>query len=177
MNESVTSGVLGKLTRKSQFDYWSSLPIPIPIYENRTLRVEYDFDPKTDATFLLDADSALTNFLKKRDSDREELSEPLFRECQSFMELIGLKETLETFKEVKSPEPWIIKDIERIEPLVKMSAPHEVWRFIHPQCIHLARTKKNENEITLKLVCKCDWDDEHGFDILYKNGSGLGLIG
>lgn len=177
MKETMYSNLVGTLTREGPiYDYWNSEPIRVPFFDEQRIRAVYACNPVSDPMFITDADAALANFLDKDRGDRAAISEPVFKMCNDFIELIGLKETIELYKGVDAPLDWMVRTIEKQGPLLEMKFPEEIWNFVHAQAVHLVRAAPNgETNMYVQILCECDWDEEHGLQIVFKNG--LQLVG
>jgi hypothetical protein len=61
---------------------------------------------------------------------------------------------------------------------VSIASPHEVWRHVHfgPEAV-VGRRSGGDNGVYISLECACDWEPEHGLQIVFKNGSKVNKVG
>jgi hypothetical protein len=169
------STVVGTLTRDVH-DYWTCAAHPVPFFDGRPLRVVFEVR-RNDESFLVDADAALQAFLQKDSTDREALSEPVFEMCSQFIELTGLEDTVELFRSIEEPEAWHLRVLQREAPLLEIRSPGEIWKFVDPQEILLRRFDDGHGAcVYVQLLCACAWDEEHGIQIVYRNGTDVARI-
>ncbi len=174
MAETLLSTVVGTL-RRDVHDYWIGAAHPVPFFD-RPVRVVFKV-PRNDESFLADADAALQAFLQKNSTDREALSEPVFEMCSQFIELTGLEDTVELFRSLEEPEAWHLRVLQREAPLLEIRSPKEIWNFVDPQEILLRRFDDGRGAcVYVQLLCACAWDDEHGIQILFRNGTDVARI-
>lgn len=152
MKKELISSVIGKLTQDDEFDdWWLSDDIEIPFFDNRKIQVTYsDFTPEEDKTFLSEADKAIGFFLSKGKNDRALISELVFQNCMDFLNAIGYEE--------EDDKLWNIKDA------------HEIWKYVYPKDIYVERRPYNEKGIYVKVTCECEWEREHGLQIVFRQG-------
>lgn len=158
MGNELFSKIIGRLKQNSSFpDWWESDEIETPFFDNKKLTVTYmDLDPKTDVTFIGEADMALSNFFKLNADDRNSFSDLAYKNCMDFLELVGYDEADEQLR--------LIKD------------KNEIWNFIYPNQICLQRRHKNDKDIYVVLDCECEWEKEHGLRFVFKQGKWLTRI-
>ena len=157
-NKEITSKIIGQLKQDDQFpDWWKSEPVEIPFFDNIRLTVTFmDFDPDLDEAFIEEADIALTNFLKLSTDDRDLVSKLAYENFQSFLDIVDFDEVNESLTEIKSI--------------------HEIWNFIHPTEIYVTRRPYKEQDIYIAISCGCDWEEEHGLQLVFRQGRQLTRI-
>lgn len=58
--------------------------------------------------------------------------------------------------------------------LEKLTDPKKVWEYIHPTEIIVTKDRyKKRNGVFIQILCECDWEKEHGLQIVLKNGNEL----
>lgn len=154
----ITSEIIGALFQKDQFnDWWESEPIEIRFFDNKKMKITFmDFLPESDSNFIDEADQALTNFLNLTSKDRNSISELAYKNCMDFLEAVELDEA--------------------DEPLRQMKDHNEIWNFIQPSEIYVTRRPYQEQDIYIQIACECDWEQEHGLQLVFRQGKQLTRI-
>ena len=150
--EEINSQEIGKLIRTEHFDdWWESAPLQIPFFGNSPLKITFtEFAPEHDKEFIKEADQTIKNFLLKNEENKFELSDLVYKNCMDFLNSVG-------YDEMDKPM-WDIKD------------KNDIWKFVHPRDIHVTRRHGGDEEIYLTIICKCDWDKEHGLWVIFRRG-------
>jgi hypothetical protein len=150
MNKEITSTVIGKLRQDDRFpDWWESSAIEIPFFDNQKLKVTFEgFEPEHDNNFVEEADKALTNFLKLTSTDRNSISDLAYKDCIEFLDAIDFDEADEALRQIQNQD--------------------EIWKFIHPTEIYVKRRPYNERDIYVTIACECDWEQEHGLQLVFR---------
>ncbi|MFC4478363.1 DUF6985 domain-containing protein [Flavobacterium chungangensis] len=158
MEKHITSKTIGKLNQNSDFsDWWESTEIKIPFLDNRKLKITFmDFEPEYDKKFIEEADQALTNFLKMNIEDRNLISELAYQNCMDFLDLIEYDEADDSLREIQNTD--------------------EIWEFIYPEKIYISRRYKNDKDVYISIACNCDWEQEHGLQLVFRQGKKLTRI-
>ncbi|SKA44471.1 hypothetical protein SAMN04488128_106411 [Chitinophaga eiseniae] len=150
----VQSKAIGTLRQDDFEDWWTSGEIDIPFWDNQPFTITYtDFNPNEDTMFLEEADVLLSNFLAKTSVDRLAVSGHVYRNCMDFLEAIGFNEDDEVLWNMKSEE--------------------EVWRFVKCTNLYVGREPYEDKGVYLQLVCNCDWEQEHGLQLVYNKDGKL----
>lgn len=152
MGNQITSPILGQLTRDERFpDWWRSEETPIPFFDGKKLPVLFrGLEPDADKSFISAADEALTNFFALGKSYRESISPLVYKNCKDFLEAVGYDEADQAL--------WDIKD------------GNEIWQFVHPSEIYVTRRPCKERDMYVQIACECDWEPEHGLQLVFKQG-------
>ena len=155
MRNQILSQVIGQLTQDETFpDWWKSREVPIPFLDDKKLPIIFmNFEPDTDKTFLSEADQALTNFFTLDRAFRESISYLVYKNCKDFLEAIGFDESDQAL--------WDIAD------------ENQIWKFVHPSEIYVTRRLYAEQDIYVQLACECDWEQEHGLQLIFRQGKKL----
>lgn len=158
MNKEITSKIIGRLKQEDSFpDWWKSQEIEIPFFDNEKLTITFmDFEPENDKTFIDEADHALTNFLKFNLEDRNLVSELVYKNCMDFLDKVEFDEA--------------------DEPLRQINDKNEIWDFVQPTEIYISRRHRRDNDIYLQIACECDWEQEHGLQLVFRQGKKLTRI-
>ena len=94
--------------------------------------------------------------MAKPESDRLLISNLAHENCMEFLNAVE-------FDEADQPL-WNIKD------------KNQIWKFIYPQDIYITRSHDKFEIIYLNLACECEWEQEHGLQLLFKEGEKLTRI-
>jgi hypothetical protein len=158
MNKEITSKIIGQLKQDNHFsDWWTSDEIEIPFFSNTKLPFIFiDYEPEQDKHFIDAADQALENFLKLTISDRNLISELAYRNCMEFLEAVEFDEADNHLREIENP--------------------NDIWDFIQPIEIYIKRRAYQEQDVYVQVICECDWDKEHGLQLVFRQGKKLTRI-
>lgn len=158
MSKEITSKIIGQLTQDDSFsDWWKSTEIEIPFFDNQKLEITLmDFEPEADKTFLDEADQALIHFFNLKNEDRNSISDLVYKNCTDFLEAVEFDEADEALRQIKDP--------------------NEIWNFIEPAEIYISRRHRRDHDIYIQVTCECDWEQEHGLQIVFRQGKQLTRI-
>ena len=146
---------LGELIQNKEFDdWWESLPIEIPFFSGKEIKVIFSgYKPEKDKSFLSEAERVLNNFLKKGEVDRYKLTSDVYKDFQEFIDDVGLEYLGEEIQKIKTKE--------------------EIWNFVYPTCIYIIRRNRRDRDLYLEITCECDWEPEHGLLLVFRQGKSL----
>src|SRR5262245_9449856 len=143
---------IGKVTKDSKFDWYYSEPISVPVLGGKTCRIivqGYDEDQHRE-----EYHAAIANFLSIAPSVLTDAEPHIFLYFQN------------------------IKDEFDDEDIVEIKSPSEVWRHIslgsEPM---VTRRAYGDKGIYVSLECNCDWEPEHGLQIVFKDGLRVNKVG
>ena len=153
----VVSQSLGILFQDSQFeDWWESIPKQVPLL-NETLKFTFmDLIPEGDNQYLEDADAALQNFLAKDESDRNQISELTYQHCLDFLNAVDYGDEDGTLRNLKDR--------------------NDIWDYVYPKEILVARRDRRDEDIYINISCECEWEKEHGLQLVFRQGKRLTRI-
>lgn len=158
MSEEITSKIIGQLTQDDSFsDWWKSTEIEIPFFDNQKLEITLmDFEPESDKTFLDEADQTLIHFFNLKNEDRNSISDLVYKNCTDFLEAVDFDEADEPLRQIKDH--------------------NEIWNFIEPTEIYISRRHRRDHDIYIQVTCECDWEQEHGLQLVFRQGKQLTRI-
>jgi len=158
MSKELISKIIGPLRQDDNFqDWWKSQPFKIPFFDNEMLSITFmGLESENDTTFIDQADMALTNFFRLTAAERISISEIAYKNCMDFLDAVG-------FDEVH-------------DPLMQIKDQREIWKFIHPTDIYVERRPYKEHDIYVMIACECDWEREHGLQLVFRQGKKLTRI-
>ena len=151
------SPLLGPMQHETAGIWRTPKPIPVPYFGGAECSVTYV--PDGDA-FIAEADKLVASFLAKTFHERTKATLYVFNHCKNYLEACGDDdpEVLEMLDHV----PWG----KHIRPMVEMKDPEQVWAFVRLYDIWLAR-EQSDDEDYLSLHCRCEWDEEHGLQLVF----------
>lgn len=139
------SKILGQLTQNEyDTDMFESKPVKIPYFDFKEIVVAF-FEP-THPPQLIASDKVIDNFLHLNSKNKEKDAHLVYKYYKTTLEL-GYTKTLK-IKEVK-----------------------DIWNFVIPSEIII---DSDENgDFYLYVSCGCEWEEEHGLQLVFKNGQTL----
>jgi hypothetical protein len=69
-------------------------------------------------------------------------------------------------------------DIAPEDDFPSVGSPSEIWAFVRfgDEAV-ISRRPNGDNSIYISLECNCDWEPEHGLQIVFKNGAVVNKVG
>ncbi len=125
-------------------DYFESEPYPIPYFNHKKIKI--GFIEALHESYLSEADKVLEIFLKLDSSERIKNSKIVYDYYDKTL-LYGYTNELQ------------IKTIE------------EIWDFVYPSEIIIHWDENGD--FYLCVSCECDWEEEHGLQLVFKDGLNL----
>jgi hypothetical protein len=62
------------------------------------------------------------------------------------------------------------------EEYIQIESPEEVWKHVQFGDEIYVQRRDDDNVIYLSIECECDWEEEHGLQIVFKNGQRINKI-
>lgn len=124
--------------------------VSIPFFNSKNLRFVLVLDNENDERFLSDTDKAIKTFLEKDKNERNEISSLVFENYFDYVNMIG--------EDVGIP---------------KIKTKLSVWRYVYPQEIFIKRRSRRDRDIYLNITCECEWEFEHGLQLVFRQGKKL----
>ena len=53
---------------------------------------------------------------------------------------------------------------------------NEIWTYVYPKDIFVARRDRRDENIYINLTCECEWEKEHGLQLVFRQGRTLTRI-
>jgi hypothetical protein len=139
------SKIAGQLTQDEDFEeWWYSKLIEIPYFQNKGLRIVFT-DAGNENYFKL-AETALYHFMQLSNSTREQHSNQII-------------------------ENYRLNLIFDYTPRLDLKSDKEIWSFVYPKEIFLELNEKGE--VFVLVSCGCEWEEEHGLQLVFKEGQNL----
>ena len=136
------------------FPYKRRKPVPIAVLGGKLCAIcleGYAWDKKKD-----EFDAAIANFLALDASALKEAEEHVFRYYKDY------------------EENWKSCD----DDFVAIESSKEVWRHVRFGSEPVVQRRKyGDKWIYVSLECGCDWEEEHGMQLVFKNGLKISKVG
>ena len=174
------STIIGKLINDPEIAEWSSSKdvvseksIATPFFDGKEISYLFAFEENEELT-IETADTALHNFFNFEPITKQQVAEKAFENWQEFNNAIGYLDGIETYGSVKDRPDWMERSLQNCLWLAKLTSSDKVWEYIHPKeiIVTMDRYKKREG-VYIQILCNCDWEEEHGLQIVLKNGNEL----
>ena len=142
---------LGPLKPHPDVPEWlTSSAVAVPYFDGRELTFTLDSLAESDTA---EVNAAIEAFLRLEPRDRLAAAKYVFANYQAVADSISA-EDLEC-------------DIQSLE---------EVWAHVHPSEVFVSRRSYAERAIYVQITAECDWEPEHGLQVIYRRGSELSRV-
>ncbi|HEU4562804.1 MAG TPA: hypothetical protein VFS20_33550 [Longimicrobium sp.] len=145
---------LGPVTKDDELGWYYGEPMPVPVLDGEMCRIVidgYDDDPNPE-----EFHAAIRNFLSADPRVLEEAEPHIYRYYQDCNAV------------------WEPDDDEYLV----IARPSDVWRHIQfgsePT---VTRRPYGDQRVYVSLECECDWEPEHGLQIVFKEGLRVNKVG
>lgn len=158
MARQIISRIIGPLTQHDQFpDWWESGEVEIPFWGNKRMRITFmDVEPEADPTFVSEADQALMYFLRMGPAERSALSSLVYQNCREFLAEVDNADIDDALRQIRHLD--------------------EIWPFVYPGEIYVTRRPYKDQDVYVLLACGCEWEQEHGLQLVFRQGRKLTRI-
>lgn len=150
---SIVMRSLGTLV-PSQFEDWWTAHALVPLV-GTTLPITFaDFNPDdpTQRGRLAKADAAAAAFLALGPADLAAAAQRVLKHCHEAIDSVG-------------EEDWN-------REMARCTDPQGIWRFVRPTEVFLHHDEGTKR-VYVSLLCKCDWEQAHGLQLVYRDGRKL----
>jgi hypothetical protein len=142
---------LGPLHPDARFpEMLVSSPVRIPYFDGHEMTFTIDGLPDVEAAAI---EAAIHSFLQLGPHDRSVATPYVFQNYRRMVEALG-DEGLD----------------------FEVSEPEGVWQHVHPSEIFVSQRGRRDNLIYLQITAECDWEGEHGLQIVYRRGVELSRV-
>ncbi len=139
---------LGLLTPHTQFPEWLvSEPVPVPCLGGQKMTFTLDDLVEADAA---EAQSAVDAFFALDDAARLAVSPHVFANYRHMADLVGEDDLG-----------------------CRIDTAAAVWAHVQPTEIFVTRRHRRDRALYVQILAECDWEQEHGLQIVYRRGSEL----
>lgn len=143
---------LGEMTKDKELGWYYSKPIPVPMFGGKQCRIVlqgYDEDERKEEFHV-----AIANFLSGSPAVLREADEPLFRYYKDF-------------------EKWWLEDHKK-----PIKSANELWKHVRLGSEPMVtRRSYGDKGVYISVECGCDWEQEHGLQLVLKNGLKVNKLG
>lgn len=152
MTTNKSSSIVGELLQDNDIPEWyQSVDYPIPFFDGKKLPIVFlDYE---DENFFKDADVALDHFLQLDVNDREDVSSYIYKNCIDFLDAVDNVDDEGKFRNLESDS--------------------DIWQYVYPSRIILSRRDYNDKDIYVQVDCECEWEQEHGLQLIFRQGKKL----
>jgi hypothetical protein len=141
---------------------WTAEAIEVPLFDGQTVPVSLSSPGLADAFTPDDAeaiDAVMDAFLALTPSDRAVAGVPVLAYCKDTLEAIGA-------------------DWPEARKMAAIADPADIWRHVVVREIDIRKdTRQGEPSIYVLVHCACDWEEEHGLQLVYRGGNVLTRVG
>jgi hypothetical protein len=149
MPSNLSAPLIGELIQDSDIpEWWNSAPIAVPFFSNRPIKFIFQTE-HSDAEYPADVAQAVKTFLSLGDQALLDATEQVFRNYQEFVDAVQDAEDL------------------------NVRNPLDIWSHVQPTEIYVARRDRRDKEIYIQVACECDWEQEHGLQLVFRRGEKL----
>ena len=143
---------LGELTPNSSIsDWWVSTEVHVSYFPDTPLR--FVFQNLVSDLFPAEFAAAVRNFLGLTLENRTEATPCVFKNYCDFVDAVGEDEL-----------DFVIDE------------PTDVWSHVHPSEIYVLRRASGDKKVYVQICANCDWEEEHGLQIVYREGRQLSRV-
>lgn len=142
---------IGNFTDDELLDWLESEEMTFPILNEKGTFILEDYRPEDHAAFV----SAFQNFMALTPDFLKTASEHLYAyylDCEDIYEQMDWEKP-------------------------KIETPDDVWNYVTLGDRPLARFREKDKTVYITLGCTCDWEQEHGLMIVFKNGEYINKLG
>jgi hypothetical protein len=139
---------------QSDFSDWFSATMLIPLVDAVLPVTVMKFHPNDPAQAhqLAKFDAAIAAFLRLGAGARQGASVRVLKNCHDYIETVGEAD-------------WNVA-------MAAIREPDAIWAFVYPKDVHV-RYDHGTDCVYVLLACACDWEEEHGLQLVYRDGSVL----
>ena len=142
---------LGVLTTHDDIEEWLiSKPVPVPYFDGRPMTFTLDGLEESDEPAVA---TAVASFLSLTAADRDSASASVY---QNYLALAAA--------------------VDEDEVGCSISSPGDVWNHVTPHEVFVKQDYYGDKSIYVRINAECDWEPEHGLQIIYRHGRDLSRV-
>jgi hypothetical protein len=147
---------LGDLTQ-SEFDDWWTITVLVPMLSQSLPLTVTGFNPDDPAqrARITMFDAAAGAFLAAGPEALAEAAPRVLANCRDYIDAVG-------------EEDWN-------RDMAACRDPSEIWTFVRPKAVYL-EFHEVTGSVYATIACECDWEEEHGLQLVYKDGTTLSRV-
>ncbi len=89
---------------------------------------------------------------------------------------LGIKEKLAASEYVFANYSKMAELVDEEDLGCQISSKEDVWTHVHPSEIFVSKRRRREQAIYIQVTAECDWEPEHGLQIIYRRGNELSRV-
>lgn len=143
-----TLPLIGTLTQDLDIpEWWESTPVPVPYFSGAPVPfiIEEEWQG---SSYPPQLESAIAAFLALGEADRIAASDAVFANYRDSVDATGIAE----------PD---------------VDDPTAIWEHLTPVEVHVRRRPLADRDFYIQIDCNCEWEKEHGLQIVYRGGTEL----
>ena len=153
MATKIQSEILGELIEDQRAENcWRKEKVEIALISKEIPVTFMNYLPNEDPTFVQDADKALENFLALNSLYKFEIAKEVLPNFEDFCSYVS--------------DTDIPKEMKNVQVL-------NILNFVYPTEIFVSRRQRNDKDIYILMACECEWDPEHGLQLVFRQGRKL----
>lgn len=138
---------IGRLVQDARIpEWWLSQPIAIPCLSGQRIPFTLMLEADGDQ-YPSDVNEAVASFLSLTKSDLDVASAKMFKNYRDFADVVEID--------------------------VEIACPADVWKHVSFKELYVDRRLRLDQDVYITLACECDWEPEHGLQLVYRRGSKL----
>jgi hypothetical protein len=140
--------------KQAQFPDWWSMAVEVPLVAATLPITVTDFNPDDPAQVHQTAlyAQSLTKFLALDHTAKLAASPLVVKNCHDFLDTV--------------------EEMEEDSPMRGIKNPEEIWQYVHPKEVYVS-FDTDSGRVYVSLMCECDWEQEHGLQLVYEDGKTL----
>lgn len=143
---------LGELKRDKDISSWlCSEEIKVNFFDGKPLPFIVTIEKDFDSSLIKKIDLAVQSFLSLDSRYRESISELVYQDYKEMLKAADI-------------EPLEIKE------------KSDIWKYVHPNTIYVSQRDRGDEDIYILVACDCDWEEEHGLQLVFKKGEKLSRV-
>ena len=145
---------IGKVERQEEFGWLCSQPLPIGALRGHHCRIVLDEGYVEDER-KEDFHGAIANLRSDERDLLDEAAPYVFRYCEDMN-----------------------RDWKRGDPEFVEATPHSIWEHVQLGSeLHVSRRSPRDQAIYVSFECNCDWEPEHGLQLVFREGRAVVKVG
>ena len=143
---------VGALHQDTTLPEWlCSQPVKVDLLDGKLAPFIFEEEEDVDLAALIGPiQSAVENFLRLSADSREELTELVYANYQQML------------------------DASTLQPL-PMGSKSDIWKYVYPGEVFVKQHPDDKN-IYVIICCYCEWEQEHGLQMVFRNGEKISSV-
>ncbi|GAA3523105.1 hypothetical protein GCM10022393_42320 [Aquimarina addita] len=155
-------------------DWITETPVSIPLFPDVKVPFMVDHSDYGGIYNQKQTDNAIQNLFEYSESLKKEIEQTTYTQWIDFNNAVGYLETLKVYKSANDAPKWMTSAIKQMEPLIHLTSQEKIWEHIFLYEVVITKDRYlNDKDIYVKLLMNCRWAEEHGLQIILKNGNKL----